>query len=154
MYRPYQHIHRRKSKSIKVGNVKIGDNATISVQTMTNTLTTDINSTIKQIKRIEKVGADLVRVSVPDQDSSRALKKICKEVNIPVIADVHFHYMRAIESAVNGAACLRINPGNIGSLYKIKEVIKAAKDNNCVIRIMNLKKYSLVRLTLLISARY
>ena len=135
MYRPYQHINRRKSKSIKVGNVQIGNNATISVQTMTNTLTTDIESTIKQIKRIEKVGADLVRVSVPDQDSSKALKTICKKVDIPVIADVHFHYKRAIESAVNGAACLRINPGNIGSLNKIKEVIKAAKDNNCVIRI-------------------
>ena len=135
MYRPYQHINRRKSKSIKVGKVQIGGNAKISVQTMTNTLTSDIDATIKQIKRIEKVGADLVRVSVPDKDSSKALKSICKKVNIPIIADVHFHYARAIESAVNGAACLRINPGNIGSIARIKEVIKAAKDYNCVIRI-------------------
>lgn len=135
MYRPYQNINRRKSKSIKVGHVKIGDGSPISVQTMTNTLTKDIESTLKQIKRIEKAGADLVRVSVPDQDSSMALKNICKKVNIPIIADVHFHYKRAIESAVNGADCLRINPGNIGSVEKVKEVIKAAKDNNCVIRI-------------------
>lgn len=135
MYRPYQYINRRKSKSIKVGNVKIGDDALISVQTMTNTLTKDIKSTINQIKRIEKVGADLVRVSIPDKDSSLALKTICKNVSIPIIADVHFHYKRAIESAVNGAACLRINPGNIGSIDRVKEVIKAAKDNNCAIRI-------------------
>ena len=123
MYRPYQYINRRKSKSIKIGNVKIGNNAPISVQTMTNTLTTDIESTLKQIKRIEKVGADLVRVSVPDQNSSSALKIICEKVSIPIIADVHFHYKRAIESAVNGAACLRINPGNIGSVDKVKEII-------------------------------
>ena len=135
MYRPYQNINRRKSKSIKVGNVKIGNDAPITVQTMTNTLTTDIESTIRQIKRIEKVGADLVRVSVPDQDSSLALKTICKKVNIPVIADIHFHYKRAIESAVNGAACLRINPGNIGSVDKVREIIKAAKNNNCSMRI-------------------
>ena len=135
MYRSYQYINRRKSKPIKVGQVKIGDGAPISVQTMTNTLTKDIKSTINQINRIEKVGADLVRVSVPDQDSSLALKTICKKVSIPIIADVHFHYKRAIESAVNGVACLRINPGNIGSISKVKEVIKAAKDNNCSIRI-------------------
>ena len=135
MYRPYQNINRRKSKSIKVGQVKIGGGASISVQTMTNTLTSDFESTIKQIKRIEKVGADLVRVSVPDQDSSLALKTISAKVSIPIIADVHFHYKRAIESAVNGAACLRINPGNIGSIDKVKEIIKAAKDNNCAIRI-------------------
>jgi len=135
MYRSYQNINRRKSKSIKVGNVKIGDNAPISVQTMTNTLTQDIISTINQVKRIEKAGADLVRISIPDKDSSLALKTICKKINIPIIADVHFHYKRAIESAVNGAACLRINPGNIGSVDKVKEVIKAAKDNNCAIRI-------------------
>ena len=131
MYRSYQNINRRKSKSIKVGNVKIGDNAPISVQTMTNTLTQDITSTINQIKRIEKAGADLVRISIPDTDSSLALKTNYKKINIPIIADVHFHYKRAIESAVNGAACLRINPGNIGSVEKVKEVIKAAKDNNC-----------------------
>ncbi len=135
MYRPYQNIKRRKSKSIIVGNVKIGNDAPISVQTMTNTLTSDIDSTLKQIKRIEKVGADLVRVSVPDQDSSSALKMISKRASIPIIADVHFHYKRAIESAVNGAACIRINPGNIGSVDKVKEVLKAAKDNDCAIRI-------------------
>ena len=135
MNRPYQIISRRKSKSINVGNVKIGGKAPISVQTMTNTITSDINSTINQINRIEKAGADLVRVSVPDKESSKALKIICKESNIPIIADVHFHYKRAIESAENGAACLRMNPGNIGSNEKIKEIIKASKDNNCSIRI-------------------
>ena len=131
MFRSYQNIDRRKSKIIKVGNVKIGGDSPISVQTMTNTLTSDAKSTIEQIERVTNVGADLVRVSVPDKDSSEALKDICKNVNIPVIADIHFHYKRAIESAKNGASCLRINPGNIGSVEKIKEVIKAAKDNNC-----------------------
>ena len=135
MIRSYQNIDRRKSRLINVGTVKIGNSAPISVQTMTNTLTTDIKSTIAQIKRIEKVGADLVRVSVPDKDSSIALKTICKKSTIPIIADIHFHYKRAIESASNGAACLRINPGNIGSIEKVKEVIKAAKDNECAIRI-------------------
>lgn len=135
MIRPYQIIKRRKSYSINVGNVKIGGNAPISVQTMTNTLTLDVKSTIAQIKRIEKVGADLVRVSIPDQDSSLALKEICKKVSIPIVADIHFHYKRAIESAINGAACIRFNPGNIGSVDKVKEVIKAAKDNNCTMRI-------------------
>ena len=135
MLRPYQIINRRKSNPIFVGNVKIGGDAPISVQTMTNTLTTDVKSTISQIKRIEKVGADLVRVSIPDQESAKALKEICKKTNIPIIADIHFHYKRAIESASSGAACLRINPGNIGSQQKIKDVIKAAKDNNCAIRI-------------------
>ena len=135
MNRSYQNINRRKSRSIKVGNVIIGGSAPISVQTMTNTLTSDIPSTLRQIKRIEKVGADLVRVSVPDAKSSKSLKIICKKTNIPIIADVHFHYKRAIESAENGAACIRINPGNIGSKDKVKEVIKASKNNNCAIRI-------------------
>jgi len=135
MLRSYQKISRRKSKSINIGNVKIGGNAPISVQTMTNTLTSDIKSTIKQIRRITKVGADLVRVSIPDRESSIALKTICSKINIPIIADVHFHYKRAIESAENGAACIRINPGNIGSISKVKEVIKASRDNNCAIRI-------------------
>ena len=135
MFRSYQNIDRRKSKIIKVGNVKIGGDSPISVQTMTNTLTSDAKSTIEQIERVTNVGADLVRVSVPDKDSSEALKDICKNVNIPVIADIHFHYKRAIESAKNGASCLRINPGNIGSVEKIKEVIRAAKDNNCSMRI-------------------
>jgi len=135
MHRSYQKIDRRKSRVIHLGNVKIGGGAPISVQTMTNTITSDVNSTLSQIDRVRNVGADIVRVSVPDQDSSLALKKICKKSRIPIIADVHFHYKRAIESAINGASCLRINPGNIGSKEKIKDVIKAAKDNNCAIRI-------------------
>ena len=135
MHRSYQKIDRRKSQSIKVGNIKIGGNAPISVQTMTNTLTKDINATLAQIERVVKVGAELVRVSIPDQESSESLKEICKKSSVPIIADIHFHYMRAIESAINGAACLRINPGNIGSKEKIREVIKAAKDYNCSIRI-------------------
>ena len=102
---------------------------------MTNTITSDISNTVSQIERIKKAGADLVRVSVPDQQSSAALKEICKQTKIPIIADIHFHYKRAIESAINGASCLRINPGNIGSNEKIKEVIKAAKDYNCSIRV-------------------
>ena len=135
MWRSYQQIDRRKSRSINVGNVKVGGKAPISVQTMTNTLTSDVKATVAQIKRVVKTGADIVRVSVPDQDSSYALKDICKKSTVPIIADIHFHYKRAIESAVNGAACLRINPGNIGSKEKVNEVIKAAKDNNCSIRI-------------------
>ena len=135
MWRSYQLIDRRKSRSINVGNVKVGGKAPISVQTMTNTLTSDVNATVAQIKSVVKTGADIVRVSVPDQDSSYALKDICKKSTVPIIADIHFHYKRAIESAVNGAACLRINPGNIGSKEKVNEVIKAAKDYNCSIRI-------------------
>jgi len=135
MYRSYQNIDRRKSRTINVGKVLIGGNAPISVQTMTNTLTTDVESTLAQISRIEKTGADLVRISIPDKESAKALKIISKSSKIPIIADIHFHYRRAIESAVNGAACLRINPGNIGSNERIKEVIKAAKDNQCAIRI-------------------
>jgi len=135
MWRSYQQIDRRKSQSINVGTVKVGGNAPISVQTMTNTLTLDVSSTVAQIERVVKAGADIVRVSVPDEDSSQALKVICKKSTVPIIADIHFHYKRAIESAVNGAACLRINPGNIGSKEKVKEVIKAAKDYNCSIRI-------------------
>ena len=135
MWRSYQQIDRRKSRSINVGNVKVGGEAPISVQTMTNTLTSDVKATVAQIKRVVKTGADIVRVSVPDQDSSYALKDICKKSTVPIIADIHFHYKRAIESAVNGAACLRINPGNIGSKEKVNEVIKAAKDYNCSIRI-------------------
>ena len=135
MWRSYQQIDRRKSRSINVGNVKVGGKAPISVQTMTNTLTSDVNATVAQIKRVVKTGADIVRVSVPDQDSSYALKDICTKSTVPIIADIHFHYKRAIESAVNGAACLRINPGNIGSKEKVNEVIKAAKDYNCSIRI-------------------
>ena len=133
--RPFRDIKRKKTKEIVVGNVKVGGNNPISVQSMTNTLTKDSKSTIGQINEIEKEGADLVRVSCPDEDSTKSLKEITKNVNIPVIADIHFHYKRAIEAADYGASCLRINPGNIGDKKKIKEVILAAKNNNCSIRI-------------------
>ena len=135
MLRSYQKINRRKTRVINVGDVLIGGNNPISVQTMTNTLTIDAKSTINQIDKVFKAGADLVRVSIPDKESSQSLKKIVKESKIPIIADIHFHYKRAIEAAENGASCLRINPGNIGSVEKVKDVIKAAKDNNCSIRI-------------------
>ena len=133
--RPFREIKRAKTKVINVGDVKVGGDNPISVQSMTNTLTTDIKATINQIVEIQEEGADLVRVSCPDEDSSKALKEITKNVNIPVIADIHFHYKRAIEAAENGAKCLRINPGNIGDIDKVHEVLKAAKDNNCSIRI-------------------
>ncbi len=133
--RPFRDIKRRKTKVIDVGKVKVGGNNPISVQSMTNTLTTDIKATIKQINEIHSEGADIVRVSCPDEPSSKALKEITKHVDIPVVADIHFHYKRAIEAAENGASCLRINPGNIGDTNKIKEVIKAAKNNNCSIRV-------------------
>jgi len=133
--RPFREIKRAKTKVINVGDVKVGGDNPISVQSMTNTLTTDVKATINQIVEIQEEGADLVRVSCPDEDSSKALKEITKNVNIPVIADIHFHYKRAIEAAENGAKCLRINPGNIGDINKVYEVLKAAKDNNCSIRI-------------------
>ena len=133
--RPFRDIKRRKTRVINVGKVKIGGNNPISVQSMTNTLTTDVKATIKQINEIQGEGADLVRVSCPDQSSSKSLKEISKHVDIPIIADIHFHYKRAIEAAENGASCLRINPGNIGDKNKIHEVLKAAKDNECSIRI-------------------
>ncbi len=135
MLRPYQKIHRRKSRVIKVGNVSIGGNNQIAVQTMTNTLTSNAKDTIAQIERSAKLGVDLVRVSVPDKESSNSLKEIVKHSPVPIIADIHFHYKRGIEAANNGASCIRINPGNIGSIDRIKEVIKAAKDNNCSIRV-------------------
>ncbi|WP_075504483.1 flavodoxin-dependent (E)-4-hydroxy-3-methylbut-2-enyl-diphosphate synthase [Candidatus Pelagibacter communis] len=133
--RPFRNIDRKKTKVIKVGDVKVGGNNPISVQSMTNTLTTDVSATIKQIQEIHEEGADIVRVSCPDEDSSKALKEITKNVKIPIIADIHFHYKRAIEAAENGAKCLRINPGNIGEINKIHDVLKAAKDNDCSIRI-------------------
>ena len=133
--RPFREIKRAKTKVINVGDVKVGGDNPISVQSMTNTLTTDVKATINQIVEIQEEGADLVRVSCPDEDSSKALKEITKNVNIPVIADIHFHYKRAIAAAKNGAKCLRINPGNIGDIDKVHEVLKAAKDNNCSIRI-------------------
>ena len=135
MLRSYQKIQRRKTRVVNVGDVLIGGDNPISVQTMTNTLTIDTKSTIKQIEKVVKAGADLVRVSIPDKESSQSLKQIVRESKIPIIADIHFHYKRAIEAAKNGASCLRINPGNIGSEEKVKEVIQAAKDNNCSIRI-------------------
>ena len=133
--RPFRNIDRKKTKVINVGDVKVGGDNPISVQSMTNTLTTDVSATIKQIQEIHEEGADIVRVSCPDEDSSKALKEITKNVQIPVIADIHFHYKRAIEAAENGAKCLRINPGNIGDKKKIHDVLKAAKDNDCSIRI-------------------
>ena len=133
--RPFRDIFRKKTKVINVGNVKIGGNNPISVQSMTNTLTKDIKATINQINNIANEGADLVRVSCPDQESTKALKEIVKHSAIPIIADIHFHYKLAIEAAENGAQCLRINPGNIGDKKKIKEVILSAKNNNCSIRI-------------------
>ncbi len=133
--RPFREIKRRKTRKIKVGKIEVGGDAPISVQSMTNTLTTDIDKTIKQINQLEEAGADIVRVSCPDQESSLSLKKIINQVNVPIVADIHFHYKRAIEAAQSGAHCLRINPGNIGSKEKIREVLKAAKDNNCSIRV-------------------
>jgi len=133
--RPFRDIKRKKTKEIKVGDVYIGSNNPISVQSMTNTLTTDIKSTLEQIDLIANEGGDLVRVSVPDENSSKALKDICKHSQVPIIADIHYHYKRALEAADNGAKCLRINPGNIGDKNKIKEVISAAKNNDCAIRV-------------------
>ncbi len=133
--RPHRTINRKKTREIKVGKISVGGNSLISVQSMTNTLTTDIKGTIKQIQSLEDAGADIVRVSCPDEDSTKCLKEIVKEVTVPLVADIHFHYKRAIEAAKMGASCLRINPGNIGSKERILEVIKAAKDNNCSIRI-------------------
>ncbi len=133
--RPFRDIQRKLTKEINVGNVKIGGNNPISVQSMTNTNTKDIKKTIKQINNISELGADIVRVSCPDEDSTKALKEIVKHSQVPIVADIHFHYKRAIEAAENGAKCLRINPGNIGDQKRIKEVISAAKNNNCSIRI-------------------
>ena len=133
--RPFREIKRRKTREISVGNVKVGGDNPISVQSMTNTLTKNVKETINQIERVAEAGADIVRVSCPDEDSTRALKDITKHTSLPIVADIHFHYKRAIEAAESGAACLRINPGNIGDKKKIEEVISAAKNNNCSIRI-------------------
>jgi len=133
--RPWRNIDRRKTRQINVGNVLVGGDAPITVQTMTNTLTTDVKATIAQVQAAAEAGADIVRVSVPDEDSARAMKEICRESPVPIVADIHFHYKRGIEAAEAGAACLRINPGNIGSPDRVKEVIKAARDHNCSIRI-------------------
>ena len=133
--RPFRDIKRKKTKEVRVGNVLVGNNHPITVQSMTNTLTKDTKETLKQIHSIVEEGADLVRVSVPDEESSFALKEIVKHSEIPIIADIHYHYKRALEAADNGAKCLRINPGNIGDIKKIREVISAAKNNDCAIRI-------------------
>ena len=133
--RPFRDIKRRKTREIYVGKIKVGADNPISVQSMTNTKTSDAEKTIKQVKELEDVGADLVRISCPDKESTSSLREIVDNVTVPIIADIHFHYKRAIEAANNGASCLRINPGNIGSKERVKEVIKAAKDNNCSIRV-------------------
>ena len=133
--RPWRNIYRRKSRQIHVGPVPVGGDAPITVQTMTNTDTKDVAATVAQVQAVAEAGADIVRVSVPDEPSSRALKEIVAESPVPIVADIHFHYKRAIESAEAGAACLRINPGNIGSEDRVREVIRAAKDHGCSMRI-------------------
>ena len=133
--RPFRNIKRKKTRQMTVGKIKVGGNNPITVQTMTNTLTTDHKSTIEQINKVAEAGADIVRVSCPDSKSTESLKTIIKHVDVPLVADIHFHYKRAIEAAENGADCLRINPGNIGDTKRIAEVISAAKNNNCSIRI-------------------
>jgi (E)-4-hydroxy-3-methylbut-2-enyl-diphosphate synthase len=133
--RPWRNIYRRKSRRIMVGNVPVGGDAPITVQTMTNTLTTDVRATVAQVLRAAEAGADIVRISTPDEESTRALREIVRESPVPIVADIHFHYRRAIEAAEAGAACLRINPGNIGDETRVKEVIRAAKDHGCSIRI-------------------
>ena len=133
--RPHRIINRKKTREIKVGNISVGGGSPISVQSMTNTITSDVKSTVKQILSLEEAGADIVRVSCPDESSTKALKHIVKGVKVPIVADIHFHYKRAIEAAEMGASCLRINPGNIGSRDRVLEVVKAAKYNNCSIRV-------------------
>jgi (E)-4-hydroxy-3-methylbut-2-enyl-diphosphate synthase len=133
--RPWRDIDRRKSRQIMVGDVPVGGDAPITVQTMTNTLTSDAKATIDQIRRCEEAGVDIIRVSCPDVESTAALKEIVRASNVPIVADIHFHYKRGIEAAEAGAACLRINPGNIGSSARVREVIDAAKSNGCAIRI-------------------
>ena len=133
--RPYRDIARRACRQIRVGKVPVGGDAPITVQSMTNTLTSDAKATIEQVRQLEVAGADIVRVSCPDEDSTRALKEIVAEVTVPIVADIHFHYKRAIEAAEAGAACLRINPGNIGSRERVREVVKAARDHGCSMRI-------------------
>ncbi|HVJ53983.1 MAG TPA: flavodoxin-dependent (E)-4-hydroxy-3-methylbut-2-enyl-diphosphate synthase [Aliidongia sp.] len=133
--RPYRDIQRRKSRQIRVGNVLVGGDAPISVQTMTNTLTSDAKATIEQVAAAAAAGADIVRVSCPDEESTAALGEIVRASTVPIVADIHFHYKRAIEAAKAGAACLRINPGNIGSAARVREVVQAAKDYGCSMRI-------------------
>src|SRR6195256_6515592 len=129
--RPYRDIDRRVCRKIYVGNVPVGGDAPITVQSMTNTVTHDVKATVEQIQALERAGADIVRVSCPDQESALALKEIVRQVEVPIVADIHFHYKRAIEAAESGAACLRINPGNIGSSARVREGIKACKEQGC-----------------------
>lgn len=133
--RPYRDILRRDSRQIMVGNVPVGGGAPITVQSMTNTLTHDVSATVAQILQLESAGADIVRVSCPDEESTKALSSIVAQTSVPIVADIHFHYRRGIEAAVSGASCLRINPGNIGSQARVREVVKAAKDHGCSMRI-------------------
>mgnify|MGYP003582506080 FL=1 len=133
--RPWRDIQRRQSRQIMVGNVPVGGDAPVTVQTMTNTITADVKGTVDQIRRCEDAGADIIRVSCPDEDSTAALKQIVRAARVPIVADIHFHYKRALEAADAGAACLRINPGNIGSADRVREVVNAAKANGCAIRI-------------------
>src|SRR5271163_1289530 len=133
--RPYRDIHRRSCRKIYVGKVPVGGDAPITVQSMTNTVTHDVKATVEQVQALEAAGADIVRVSCPDQESALALRDIVRQVTVPIVADIHFHYKRAIEAAESGAACLRINPGNIGSSARVREVVKAAKDHGCSMRI-------------------
>ena len=133
--RPWRRIARRKSRKIRVGNVEVGGDAPITVQSMTNTPTPDAKATIDQIRRLEEAGADIVRVSCPDEASTAALGEIVRAAKAPIVADIHFHYKRAIEAAMAGAACLRINPGNIGNAQRVKDVVQAAKDHGCAMRI-------------------
>ena len=131
----FQRIPRRNSRQIKVGDILVGGGAPISVQSMTNTITADVAATISQVQALEDAGADIVRVSCPDEDSTKALSAIVAAVRVSLVADIHFHYKRAIEAAKSGAKWLRINPGNIGQKEKVKQVITAAKDYNCALRI-------------------
>src|SRR5204862_6543314 len=133
--RPYRDIHRRQCRKVHVGNVPVGGDAPITVQSMTNTVTSDVEATVAQVRALEEAGADIVRISCPDQESALALREIVRQVTVPIVADIHFHYKRAIEAAESGAACLRINPGNIGSAARVREVIKAAKDHGRPMRI-------------------
>ena len=133
--RPWRNIERRKSRQIRVGNVLVGGDAPIAVQTMTNTPTEDVAATLAQIERAAEAGVDIVRVSCPTEDSTAAMPEICRASPVPIVADIHFHYKRGIEAADAGAACLRINPGNIGSEARVREVVAAARANGCSIRI-------------------
>src|ERR1700756_4399043 len=129
--RPYRDIHRRACRKIYVGKVPVGGDAPITVQSMTNTITHDVKATVEQVQAMERAGADIVRISCPDKDSALALKDIVREVKVPIVADIHFHYRRAIEAAESGAACLRINPGNIGSAARGREGGQGAQEHRC-----------------------